>query len=228
MKIPTMDQIVLAIRAALAPLLTVKREIKEVETWDGSAANYEDPAAYCSACLIDVNPDGEDKVTALCMLPVRGPGDEPGAYVDKAVMAAAGGRGITQVEKPEGVEEATWDSAVKAAANEIVSAYEQMDRVAPQSVYDLAGKERPAEADQPTEDQPDEPDMPVEESRSISSGTMMAQVYEALNETIGEDEEGYSNFWINDLYFDPSGQPFVVVSYEENFIGERSPLLTIP
>jgi hypothetical protein len=62
---------------------------------------------------------------------------------DKAIFAAAGGRGIGAVKKPSDVPQAAWDSAVKSAANKIISAYNQMDRVAPANVYELAGKEAP-------------------------------------------------------------------------------------
>lgn len=70
------DKLYTAIKNAIDEIFgDNKRAIKEVDSWDGSASNYEDTNAYCSACLIDVNPSGEDKVQGLCMLPVRGPGD---------------------------------------------------------------------------------------------------------------------------------------------------------
>lgn len=175
------------------------REIKSVDTWDGSASNYESTDDYCSACLIDVNPDGETKTQTMCMLPVRGPGDGDGVYVDKAVIAAAGGRGITQVKKPDNVDQETWDSAVKNAAGQLISAYEQMEKQAPNAVYELAGKTPPeSEAEQ----------------RAISSSDMMYSVYEGLNEYFPEDEYGYHNFWVNDIYFDETGNPFVICSSE--------------
>jgi len=197
--------------AQLAGLEPLTREIKKADSWDGAASNYPDTDAYCSACLIDVNLEGEDKVQGLCMLPIRGPDDEAGVMIDKAVIAAVGGRGITQVEKPEGVEQETWDEAIKNAANQLITAYEQMDRVAPEAVYKLAGKEMPeGETETPSEDDGEM----VEESRAIAAGNLIGQVYAALNQMAAEygNEDGYWDFWINDLYFDESGSPFVVIS----------------
>ena len=42
--------------------------------WDGSASRWGTAEAYCSACLIDVNPKGQKKVKGLCHLPVKEPG----------------------------------------------------------------------------------------------------------------------------------------------------------
>lgn len=125
----------------------VDRAIKEVDSWDGSPTNYTSTDAYCRACLIDVNEAAgrEDKVQSHCFLPVREEGDALTTYVDRAVFAAAGGRGITRVQKPEDVPQEAWDAAVQEAALNLISAYEQMDRVAPESVYMLAGLEPPVE-----------------------------------------------------------------------------------
>lgn len=125
-----------------------ERRIKDVESWDGSASNYEDSVSYCRACLINVNPqagksDQADWTQENCMLPVRGPGDSGDTYVRQAVYAAAGGRGISAVKRPDDVPEEAWSSAVKAAANKIISAYDQMDEQAPDGVYQAAGKEPP-------------------------------------------------------------------------------------
>ena len=54
--------------------------------WDGAASNYSDTAAYCSACLIDLNEAGADKVQAKCKLPIRTPS---GAVNKNALRAAA-------------------------------------------------------------------------------------------------------------------------------------------
>ena len=51
--------------------------------WDGSASRWGTPEAYCSACLIDVNPKGQKKVKDLCHLPVK----EPAAVKRKAARA---------------------------------------------------------------------------------------------------------------------------------------------
>lgn len=83
--------------------------------WDGAASNYSSTDDYCKACLIDVNPSGEDKVQALCKLPVKKPGS---STIDpEGLQAAAGGNGITQVTKPDNVDQAKWDSAVKSAGS---------------------------------------------------------------------------------------------------------------
>lgn len=122
----------------------VQDSIKKVSAWDGSASKYGGAKQYCDACLINVNDGPSDKwVQDKCMLPIREPGDGSGTYVDKAVHAAAGGHGITQVQKPDGVDAGKWDSAVRAAANKIISAYSAMGEVAPAAVYKLAGKTAP-------------------------------------------------------------------------------------
>ena len=115
-----------------------ERAITEVDSWDGSASNYSSTDEYCAACLLDLNEAaGRDtKAQSHCMLPVKPPGSNKMA--DKAIMAAAGGRGITQVKKPDDVPQEAWDKAVKKAAKTIVSAYEEMDREAPESVMEKA------------------------------------------------------------------------------------------
>lgn len=122
-----------------------QRDIKDVDSWDGSASRWDSTAAYCSACLIDVNAAAgrDEKAQSHCMLPVREPGDSSDTYVRQAIHAAAGGRGITRVTRPDDVSTDEWDSAVKAAANKIIAAYNEMDETAPDSVYQAAGKEPP-------------------------------------------------------------------------------------
>ena len=101
--------------------------------WDGSASRLGTAEAYCSACLIDVNPKGQKKVKGLCHLPVKEPG---GGYNRNGVHAAAGGRGITRVK---GVPAAVR----KKAARALVRLYKQMGETAPESVYRIAGMVRP-------------------------------------------------------------------------------------
>lgn len=120
------------------------RAIKHVSSWDGSASKYGGAKAYCDACLINVNEGDPSTWTQdKCMLPIREPGDGGGTYVDKAVHAAAGGHGITQVQKPDGVDSGKWEAAVKSAANKLISAYNAMGEVAPAAVYKCAGKSAP-------------------------------------------------------------------------------------
>jgi hypothetical protein len=172
-----------------------RREIVTVDEWDGSEANYETADDYCSACLIDVNPEGEERTKALCKLPVRRPGDDANVYVDKAIYAAAGGRGITQVEKPDGVSDEQWAMAVQDAAAKIVSAYQAMDETAPEAVYDLAEMEYP-------------------EERSVSAAAVMEQAFYALTEYAEEQGKDEYTYWLHDLFFDENGSPFVVFSGE--------------
>lgn len=168
----------------------VQRRIKTVDSWDGAASQFDTTEAYCRACLIDVNgAAGRDtKAQSHCMLPVRGPGDGMDVFVDKAVMAAAGGRGITQVKKPDDVEQGAWNSAVKAAANKIISAYGDMDRMAPASVYEAAGKEPP-------------------EERAIG----MSRLYEQLMGKLEEMGEEDSYPWPIDLYHD-QGRMYLITA----------------
>lgn len=56
--------------------------------WNGAASKYADADAYCKACLIDMNPAGEDKVMGRCMLPVY----EPNGDLNANALSAAAGR----------------------------------------------------------------------------------------------------------------------------------------
>jgi len=102
------------------------------KSWDGSASRWDTPAAYCKACLIDLNEGGE-KVKEKCHLPVHDPG---GALNRNGVHAAAGGRGITRLQ---GVPA----EAKRKAAVKLVGLYRSLGEVAPESVYRIAGQRRP-------------------------------------------------------------------------------------
>lgn len=52
-----------------------------------SEADYANAAAYCAACLVDMNPAGAEKKKELCKLPVR----EPDGMVNRNGMLAAAG-----------------------------------------------------------------------------------------------------------------------------------------
>jgi len=126
------------------------RKIKEVDSWDGSASNYSSPGAYARASLINFNPvagntDEASWTKDLIKLPVRDEGDSSDTYIRQAVQAAAGGRGITRVKKPANVSTEDFNRLMKAAANEIIKAYGQWDGIAPDSIYKIAGKEKPVE-----------------------------------------------------------------------------------
>jgi hypothetical protein len=190
------------IRTGVLSLLGISRAIKDVDEWDGAASNYDDTGAYCSACLIDLNPEGEEKKQGLCMLPVRGPGDSADTYVRQAVHAAAGGHGISAVEKPEGVEQAAWDTAVKAAAKKIIAAYEEMDEDAPEGVMTMAGMG--GDGDEAGD----------EEERAIGTWDLRDQiqklVYDSVIEQVGE--AGWA--WVTDVYHDNGGEMFAVVAMD--------------
>lgn len=124
---------------SLSKFIHKNRSIKDVDSWDGSASNYDSTDDYCAACLIDVNAAaGRDtKAQSHCMLPVRGPGDSKDTFVRQAVYAAAGGHGISQVKKPDDVPPEAWDMAVKAAARALAGAYDEMEEEKPASVTDI-------------------------------------------------------------------------------------------
>lgn len=167
---------------------SVRRVIKEVDSWDGAASNYSDTDAYCAACLIDVNEaaGNEEKTQALCKLPIREEGDASNVYVDKAVFAAAGGRGIGRLTRPADVPETSWNAAVRQAANKLIDAYDQMERVAPAAVWDAAGKE------------------PPEEARALSTGYLYEQLDALVRAT---NPQGYP--WIHDIFHSEQGMSVV-------------------
>lgn len=163
------------------------KEIFVSRQWDGSASNYSSTDDYCKACLIDVNPSGEDKIQALCKLPVKKPGS---STIDpEGLQAAAGGNGITQVTKPSDVDQAKWDSAVKSAANTIISNYPKLlDKDAPASVYEIAGKEPPS-----TE-------------RAMSYSRINQKIWERLQpDMMGDSTYLENNAYPIDVYFDENG-----------------------
>ncbi len=114
--------------------------------WDGSAGRWETADAFCGDSLIDVNPEGEDKIKGLCKLPFRDPGaTNPNI---NAVRAIGGSRGFSAIEKPADVPDEEWSSKVKAAADRVITWWpEAFDDDAPASVFVAAGKTRPEEAE---------------------------------------------------------------------------------
>lgn len=177
----------------------VERRIKEVDTWDGSPSNYSTTEAYCRASLINVNAAAgkespEDWSQSHCMLPVREEGDASNVFVDKAVFAAAGGRGIGRVERPADVPETSWNAAVKSAANKLIDAYEQMDRVAPAAVWTAADKE------------------PPEEARALGTGDMAMQL-----EPLVQQARPGGMPWILDLFHAAEGMSVVFTDQGQLF-----------
>lgn len=114
--------------------------------WTGNAADYDDAADWCNACLIDENPAGQPKIKGLCKLPVYevspndpkgGPkGDNPqhevGALNVNAVHAAAaalaGGRGGVQASP----------ASKKKAARKLLTLYARIKQPAPPSIKQMA------------------------------------------------------------------------------------------
>lgn len=157
--------------------------------WDGSASNYEDTEQYCKACLINVNQeagntDSADWTQEYCKLPVRAPGSDSDDFegVQAAAGVLSGARG--GITKPDGVDQADWDAAVKKAANEVISQYNANDETAPDGVYDAAGKELP--------------------ERALSVNDVAMRLYEHMPEMA----------WLHDIYFDDEGGVFAVYSNE--------------
>lgn len=181
------------------------RKIKDVDSWSGAASNYSTTEAYCSACLIDVNAAAgrDDKVQSHCMLPVRTEGDGSGTFVRQAVYAAAGGRGITQVKKPDDVSQDDWDTVVTSAANTIISVYVEMDETAPDSVYELAGKE-PPESRAHHEDDDDT------KGRAVSMSDVWERLWVELDR---QDMEHGTYSWPVDIFME-NDMVFAIVARE--------------
>ncbi len=95
-----------------------------------SASDYADTDAYCKACLIDLNPPGQDKVQANCKLPVYEP---EGALNRNAVHAAAGALAGARggVQAPP--------DARRKAARALVRLYRELEEEPSEAVRRLAG-----------------------------------------------------------------------------------------
>ncbi len=95
-----------------------------------SESDFEDAAAFCSACLIDLNEPGAQKVKSRCKLPVKEPG---GIYNRNAIHAAAaalaGARGGVDVPPEE----------KRKAARRLIRLYAEMKEEPPESLQRLAG-----------------------------------------------------------------------------------------
>lgn len=106
---------------------------------DFKEADYT-PEQFCSASLMDFNPDGEQKVKRLCYLPYK----EPDGTINlNGIQATAGGRGLLRVAKPEDVSREDFMSARRDAANKIILLYRrELNRPAPDSIFRVAGKRK--------------------------------------------------------------------------------------
>lgn len=184
----------------------MKRTIKDVDSWSGSPSNYSTTEAYCNASLIDVNAAAglDEKVQSHCMLPIREEEDGSETFVRQAVFAAAGGRGITQVEKPDDVPQDAWETAVRSAANQLLEAYEEMDDVAPDSIFELAGKELPEK------DRAQNKDEEEIEERVMSVNDIWNRVWEELEVLNATTQQWY---WMVDIFADAE-RLFAVVALD--------------
>jgi len=164
------------------------QEEEQERAWDGSASNYADTNAYCTACLIDVNSAAgrDEKAQSHCKLPVKASGS--GTYDFEGIQAAAGAIAGARggLKKPADVPEDAWSAAVKKAANVIISQYNTHGETAPAGVYKAAGKEPP-------------------EERAISIQLIFDQVMDSL----GQSER---MAWIHDIYREDDGSLFAVMS----------------
>jgi len=94
-----------------------------------SESDYKDTAAFCAACLIDLNAPNEEKVKGRCKLPIKEPGGTLNRNAIHAATAAlVGARGGVQAP-PE---------AKRKAAKRLLSLYREMDEEAPESLRRLA------------------------------------------------------------------------------------------
>ena len=97
-----------------------------------SEADYEDAKDYCSACLIDLNPKGEEKTKENCKLPVREPKKMGGKLNRGAVHAAArvlsGARGGVDAPAEE----------KHKAARKLLRLYRNLDEDPPESLKKVA------------------------------------------------------------------------------------------
>jgi len=205
------DELTKGILALFRP--KTERRIKEVESWDGSASQFDSTEDYCNACLINVNAaagnSGADNWKQdHCMLPVREPGDSKDTYVDKAVIAAAGGHGVSAVKKPADVSSDAWDSALKSAANKIISAYNTMDMTAPDAVYSAADKEPPEKGEEEDED----------ESRATSIPLLYEQIANAAY-------QAHPEMYVYELYAEQD-RLYVIAINEGSLY--RAPLVVQP
>ena len=98
--------------------------------WDGSASNYADTNAYCSACLLDLNAPGEKKTQDNCKLPYKMPnGDINTNALSAAAGALNGARNSLTGVSP---------AAKKKAAKALIRAYQEAQLTPPDSLKNMA------------------------------------------------------------------------------------------
>lgn len=97
--------------------------------WDGSASRFPTTDDYCKSCLIDNNPPGQDKVQALCKLPIKEPsGNINSNGVHAAAASLAGARNALKGVSP---------ADKKKAARALSRIYGQMKEDLPQSIKQM-------------------------------------------------------------------------------------------
>jgi hypothetical protein len=100
------------------------------KAWDGSASRWPDAKSYCSACLVDTTPDGQDQTKSNCKLPYKEP---DGTINTNALSSAAavlnGGMGGLKGVSP---------ADRKSAAKKLISAYSEAQMTPPDSLKRIA------------------------------------------------------------------------------------------
>jgi hypothetical protein len=181
--------------------------------WSGAAAQWDTAEAYCKDCLIDLNPTGEEKTKAMCKLPYRKPGS---TNPNKAALRTmATGRGISAVKRPAGVGEAVFTAKKKIAATKLIGWWKMaFDEIAPQSIFDAAGKDRPAEkSDGPTLAQLKGW---IEEIKGFFLGTKSLDVYQSgLKLTKGADGKPWILLWSTNSFEDREKEIFSTQSIDD-------------
>ena len=95
-----------------------------------SESDYAGADQFCAACLIDLNPPGQEKTKGNCKLPVKEPGGALNRNgVHAAAAALAGARG--GVDAPPGEK--------RKAARKLVRLYGELNEDPPESIKRLAG-----------------------------------------------------------------------------------------
>ena len=97
--------------------------------WDGSASKYPDTNAYCSACLVDLNPSGQDKTQSNCKLPIAEPNGDININALPAALGALNGA-RSDMKIPV--------DAKKKAAKALLRAYREAKLDVPDSLKNMA------------------------------------------------------------------------------------------
>jgi hypothetical protein len=101
------------------------------KAWNGDASRWPDAKSFCDACLLDLNPDGQDPVKSNCKLPVREPnGDINTNALSSAAAVLNGGMGGLKGVAPKDR---------KAAARKLIGLYQEAQMPPPDSLKKIAG-----------------------------------------------------------------------------------------